>query len=333
MTNGPRRVALIATGGTIDSVGVDRLDLAWYIEADKRLGPGELLAQIPELAKIAQIQEVPFRRLKSHGLVVKDWLDLVRLIHDTLEGGRADGLVITHGTNTLEETAYFLNLVVKTDRPVVLVGSMRPASGLSADGPLNLLNAVRVAAGPASRGRRGDRERGHRRGPPDAARGRGPHPGPRGRRGRVPELPGWVRTGRAGACSGAPRIRRRGQSGSLEGTGPSFPGDHAHKGPSQDPGDVRRVLGGDHRAAHRRRCTARARLGLPHGRARGGEVRAGGRDRDAGRRRPIQRRSPREDRSDQCPPRWHDDARGTRPRRLASAHGRAGLGPTHRRRG
>jgi L-asparaginase len=153
MTNGPRRVALIATGGTIDSVGVDRLDLAWYIEADKRLGPGELLAQLPELAKIAQIEEIPFRRLKSHGLVVKDWLDLARLIHEVFSGDRAEGLVITHGTNTLEETAYFLNLVLKTDRPVVLVGSMRPASGLSADGPLNLLNAVRVAADPTSRGR------------------------------------------------------------------------------------------------------------------------------------------------------------------------------------
>src|SRR2546422_7746700 len=130
MTDAPRRVALIATGGTIDSVGVDRLDLAWYIEADKRLGPGELLAQIPELAKIAQIQEVPFRRLKSHGLVVKDWLDLVRLIHDTLEGGRADGLVITHGTNTLEESPKSLYLRFKKDRTLEVVGSMLQASRL-----------------------------------------------------------------------------------------------------------------------------------------------------------------------------------------------------------
>jgi L-asparaginase len=153
MTDDPRRVALILTGGTIDSVGTDRLDLAWYIEADKRLGPGELLAEVPEVAKVAHVEEVPFRRLPSHGLVVKDWLDLVRLIHEIFDADRADGLVITHGTNTLEETAYFLNLTLKTDRPVVLVGSMRPASGLSADGPLNLLNGVRVAAAPSSRGR------------------------------------------------------------------------------------------------------------------------------------------------------------------------------------
>ncbi|MGH2473203.1 MAG: asparaginase [Candidatus Limnocylindria bacterium] len=153
MTDERRRVALILTGGTIDSVGVDRLDLAWYIEADKRLPPGDMRAQIPELDQIARVEEVAFRRLPSHGLVVKDWLDLVRLIHEIFDADRADGLVITHGTNTLEETAYFLNLVLKTDRPVVLAGSMRPASGLSADGPLNLLNAVRVAAAPSSRGR------------------------------------------------------------------------------------------------------------------------------------------------------------------------------------
>jgi L-asparaginase len=153
MTDDRRRVALILTGGTIDSVGVDRLDLAWYIEADKRLAPGEMRAQIPELDQIARVEEVAFRRLPSHGLVVKDWLDLVRLIHEIFDADRADGLVITHGTNTLEETAYFLNLVLKTDRPVVLAGSMRPASGLSADGPLNLLNAVRVAAAPSSCGR------------------------------------------------------------------------------------------------------------------------------------------------------------------------------------
>ncbi len=152
MANLPR-VALIITGGTIDSVGKDRLDLAWYIEANKRLDTGELLAQIPEIHTIAQIEEVPFRRLPSHALVDKDWLDLVRTIHQIFDEDRADGVVITHGTNTLEETAYFLNLTLKTDKPVVLVGSMRPSSAISADGYLNLISAVRVAADPGSRGR------------------------------------------------------------------------------------------------------------------------------------------------------------------------------------
>ena len=147
------RVALIVTGGTIDSVGKDRLDLAWYIEAGKRLNTGELLAQLPELQSIAKVDEFPFRRLPSHALVDKDWLDLVRTIHSIFDENRADGIVITHGTNTIEETAYFLTLTLKTDKPVVLVGSMRPASAISADGYLNLLNAVRVAADPNSRGR------------------------------------------------------------------------------------------------------------------------------------------------------------------------------------
>jgi L-asparaginase len=146
------RIGLIITGGTIDSVGADRLDLAWYIEAGKRLGSGELLAQLPELATIAAVTEIPFRRLPSQALLDSDWLDLARAIQAIFARDEADGLVITHGTNTLEETAYFLNLVLKTDRPVVIVGSMRPASAMSADGYLNVVNAVRVAADPASRG-------------------------------------------------------------------------------------------------------------------------------------------------------------------------------------
>jgi L-asparaginase len=147
------RVGLILTGGTIDSVGAHRLDLAWYMEANKRLGDGELLAQLPELKSIASVQEIPFRRLRSQALVDTDWLDLVRKIHSIFDQNQADGIVITHGTNTLEETAYFLNLVLKTDKPVVIVGSMRPSSAISADGYLNVVNAVRVAADPSSRGR------------------------------------------------------------------------------------------------------------------------------------------------------------------------------------
>jgi L-asparaginase len=147
------RVALIITGGTIDSVGKDRLDLAWYIEANKRLDTGELLAQLPELSSIAKIEEVPFRRLPSHALVDKDWLDLVRTIHSIFDANKADGVVITHGTNTIEETAYFLSLTLKTDKPVVVVGSMRPSSAISADGYLNVVNAVKVAADPNARGR------------------------------------------------------------------------------------------------------------------------------------------------------------------------------------
>ena len=151
MAEDRRRVALIITGGTIDSVGTDRLDLGWYLEAGKRLGDGELVARVPELDQLAEVTEVPFRRLPSQSITTADWLDMIKTIQDLVAGG-ADGVVITHGTNTLEETAYFLHLTLKTDRPVVLVGAMRPSSGVSADGDLNLINAVRVAAEPASRG-------------------------------------------------------------------------------------------------------------------------------------------------------------------------------------
>ena len=147
------RVAVITTGGTIDSLGADRLDMAWYFEAGKRLEAGELLGRIPEVRAFADLQELPFRRLPSHGLVTADWLELARTIQDLFDGDRADGVVVTHGTNTLEETAYFLHLVIKSDRPVVVVGAMRPASALSSDADLNLVNAIRVAAEPTSRAR------------------------------------------------------------------------------------------------------------------------------------------------------------------------------------
>ena len=145
------RVALIQTGGTIDSVGVDRLDLAWYTEAGQRLDPGELVSRVPELGAIADVDEIAFRRLPSHALTNGDWLELRATVQRLLDAD-FDGVVVTHGTNTLEETAYFLSLTIRSDKPVVLVGAMRPASGLSADGYLNLLGGVRVAADPMARG-------------------------------------------------------------------------------------------------------------------------------------------------------------------------------------
>jgi L-asparaginase len=152
MSNSKRRVALVLTGGTMNSLGMDRLDLAWYIEAGKRLGEGEFLARIPEAETIAHVEEVTFRRMNSHALTDHDWLDLLRFV-DGLVADGADGVVIGHGTNTIEETAYFLNLTLKRDAPVVLAGAMRPASGMSTDTELNVVNAIRVAADPTSAGR------------------------------------------------------------------------------------------------------------------------------------------------------------------------------------
>jgi Asparaginase, N-terminal len=106
MTAKPK-IGIILTGGTIDSAGRDRLDLAWYIEAGKRIDNAELFARIPELRDIAEVQEIPFRRLPSQALIDKDWFDLVDTIHTAIEKDKLDGVVVTHGTNTLEETAYF----------------------------------------------------------------------------------------------------------------------------------------------------------------------------------------------------------------------------------
>lgn len=145
------RVAVVTTGGTIDSLGTDRVDLAAYLDTGERLAPGELLAGVPELASIADVREVPFRRLLAHAMTDADLADLRDVVAGLLERGEADGVVITHGTNTLEETAWLLHLVVPGDVPMVITGAMRPASALSADGPLNLLDAVRVAASPEAR--------------------------------------------------------------------------------------------------------------------------------------------------------------------------------------
>ena len=147
------RVAIVTTGGTIDSLGADRLDLAAYLDTGVRLEPGALVASIaPELAAVADVREVQFRRLRAHALTDLDLADLVELVRDLFARDEADGVVISHGTNTLEETAWLLHLVLEDERPVVVMGAMRPASAVSADGPLNLLNATRVAAAPAARG-------------------------------------------------------------------------------------------------------------------------------------------------------------------------------------
>jgi L-asparaginase len=151
--NGVRpRLVLVSTGGTIDALGSSRLDIAWYGESGRRLAIGELASRIPELDRIADIEIIDFGSRVSHALVMSDWLALAQLVNSLLERVEVDGVVVTHGTNTMEESAYFLQLVVTPPKPVVLVGAMRPASSLSADGYLNLVRAVQVAAEPKAAG-------------------------------------------------------------------------------------------------------------------------------------------------------------------------------------
>jgi L-asparaginase len=141
------RVVVLATGGTIAAVGSSPTDLANYKSG---VLPGsELLAAVPQVKQFAEVRVEQVFNVASFDLSIADWLILAKRINELFATDpRLAGIVVTHGTSTLEETAYFLNLTVKHDRPVVLVGSMRPATAISADGPLNLLNAVRTAASP-----------------------------------------------------------------------------------------------------------------------------------------------------------------------------------------
>ena len=123
------------------------------MDTGKKVGPDELLERVPEMAQVAEIVPVPFQSVGSTAIGPAEWLLLTETIHDvTAREAPLDGVVITHGTATLEETAYFLNLAVRDDVTVVVVGAQRPASGLSSDAGMNLVSAVRVAAAPEARG-------------------------------------------------------------------------------------------------------------------------------------------------------------------------------------
>jgi L-asparaginase len=153
VTTAKRRVALIGTGGTISSIGRDSLDLWEYMDTSHKAEPEELLVRFPEVAAAAEIVPVRYRAVGSTAIGPADWLALDAAVHAAVaREAPLDGVVITHGTATLEETAYFLNLTLKADATVVVVGAQRPPTGLSTDAALNLLNAVRVAGAPEARG-------------------------------------------------------------------------------------------------------------------------------------------------------------------------------------
>lgn len=147
------KVAFIGTGGTIASVGDSPLELQDYGATGVVMHADEILARFPETALVADVFPVRYRNVASTRVAFPEWKDLV-LLCDRLVAEHADlaGIVIGHGTATLEETAYALSLTLKVDVPVVLVGSQRPASALSTDAGLNLVNALRVATSPQARG-------------------------------------------------------------------------------------------------------------------------------------------------------------------------------------
>lgn len=144
---------LVGTGGTISHIGRHDRDFVTYTEGGAIADAAEILARVPAAADVAEILTADFRRIPSVEMGPPEWLELNELIHRRVaEDAGIDGVVVTHGTATLEETAYFLNLTLKTTQTTVVVGAQRPLGVLSTDADVNLLSAIRVAADPAARG-------------------------------------------------------------------------------------------------------------------------------------------------------------------------------------
>ncbi|MGD9845482.1 MAG: asparaginase, partial [Variibacter sp.] len=146
------KIAVIACGGTIGSVSADTLDVVDYPEQGKKVPVAALLARVPEAARIADVQGVDFSAVSSSAIGPAEWLALRATIERLVREG-AQGVVVLHGTGTLEETAFFLHLVWASAIPIVLTGAQRPPSAVSSDAGMNLVSSLRAAADPASRDR------------------------------------------------------------------------------------------------------------------------------------------------------------------------------------
>src|ERR1700732_574447 len=148
------RIAVIGTGGTISSLGASSLDVLDYPDFGQKLTCEALIDRFLETRLVADPMPVTFRQVGSTDIGPKDWIEIRSLIHRIARDEPAvAGFAIPHGTATLEETAFFLNLTLATPHPVVLVGAQRPASALGTDAGTNLVNALQVAGSPEARGK------------------------------------------------------------------------------------------------------------------------------------------------------------------------------------
>jgi len=143
-------IVILATGGTIAGAALKPTDPGYQSGA---VGVDVLIAAVPQLKEIADVTGEQIASIGSQDMNDAVWLKLGKRVNELLARPDVAGVAITHGTDTMEETSYFLNLVVNSDKPVVLTGSMRPSTAMSADGPLNIYNAVAIAADPTARGR------------------------------------------------------------------------------------------------------------------------------------------------------------------------------------
>ncbi|MDD4057689.1 MAG: asparaginase [Bacteroidales bacterium] len=144
------RITILATGGTIAGTA-ESASQASYIPGV--ISIDEIIASVPGLNNVAELNGIQVCNISSQNITPHIWLKLHTIIDSLFSNNLSDGIVITHGTDTMEETAYFLNLTVKHKRPIVLTGSMRPSSSLSADGPFNLFNAVSLASSTEASGK------------------------------------------------------------------------------------------------------------------------------------------------------------------------------------
>jgi L-asparaginase len=143
-------VVVLATGGTIAGAAATDVQAAY---TSGQVGVEQLLAAVPQAKKLANLRGEQISNIGSQDMNDEVWVKLATRINELLAMPDVAGVVVTHGTDTIEETAYFLNLVVKSKKPVVMTAAMRPSTALSADGPLNFYNAVAVAASKEAAGR------------------------------------------------------------------------------------------------------------------------------------------------------------------------------------
>lgn len=144
-------IAILATGGTIAGASDSALKTTGYKAG--ALGVETLIQAVPEISNIANITSEQIANIDSADMSDEIWLKLAKRVNALLADSKIDGVVITHGTDTMEESAFFLHLTIKSEKPVVLVGAMRPATALGADGPRNLHSALTLAASAESKGK------------------------------------------------------------------------------------------------------------------------------------------------------------------------------------